>query len=249
MATALMAWFRAPAPTTWISADPRVRTTPARAPATELGLDLLDTLRTSITLATPQRLPRAVPGTNCGNPQPPTLRPCSQRSPRAIPIPADRWRNRRNRRTGQAGRDRSHSPRPARPIGSVVEAYGVVVFGVGTQRDVLPAAQADPLTDLLGDLDHHLEVVGQETLGVLPALAQLLALVGVPGSGLLDDAQLDRHVYERPFPADALAVHDVELGLLERRADLVLHHLDPGAVTHHLGPVLDGLDAADVEAD
>ena len=36
--------------------------------------------------------------------------------------------------------------------------------------------------------------------------------------------------------------------LLEGRGALVLHDLDPGAVAHDLDPVLDGLDAADVEA-
>ncbi len=48
---------------------------------------------------------------------------------------------------------------------------------------------------------------------------------------------------------DALAVHDVELGLLERRRDLVLHDLDAGAVTHHVGAVLQALDATHVEPD
>ena len=49
MAMALTAWLRAPAPTTWTSTAPDWRSTPARAPATELGLDLLETLRTSTT--------------------------------------------------------------------------------------------------------------------------------------------------------------------------------------------------------
>ena len=43
------------------------------------------------------------------------------------------------------------------------------------------------------------------------------------------------------------SVHDVELGLLERCRALVLDHLDPGAVPHDVGPVLDGLDPTDVE--
>ena len=46
--------------------------------------------------------------------------------------------------------------------------------------------------DLLGDLDHDLGVLDQERLGVLTALAELLALVGVPSTRLLHDAQLDR---------------------------------------------------------
>ena len=49
MAMALMAWLRAPAPTTWTSTAPVWRNTPARAPATEFGFDLLETFKTSTT--------------------------------------------------------------------------------------------------------------------------------------------------------------------------------------------------------
>src|SRR5688500_13355255 len=59
MAIALMAWFRAPAPITCMSARPSDRTTPASAPATELGLDLEDTLSVSMeVLPTVHRLQR-----------------------------------------------------------------------------------------------------------------------------------------------------------------------------------------------
>ena len=40
---------------------------------------------------------------------------------------------------------------------------------------------------------------------------------------------------------------DVELGLLERRRDLVLDDLDPHAVADRLGPVLERLDPADIK--
>src|SRR3546814_320812 len=115
--------------------------------------------------------------------------------------------------------------------------------------DLVARVDADLLADALGDLDHDLGVLTQERLGVLPALAELLALVGVPSARLLHEAEVDTDVEERALAADALAVHDVELGLTERRGALVLHHLDPGAVAHDLGAVLQGLDAADVEAD
>src|SRR5581483_9605558 len=107
---------------------------------------------------------------------------------------------------------------------------------------------AGQLTDAGVDGDHQLGVVDQELLGVLLALTELLALVRVPGARLLHDAHVDAHVDDRALAADALAVHDVELGLLERRGDLVLDHLDARAVADHLDAVLDGLDAADVEA-
>ena len=48
---------------------------------------------------------------------------------------------------------------------------------------------------------------------------------------------------------DALAVHDVELDLLERRRQLVLDHLHPGGVADDLVAVLDLAGAADVEPD
>jgi hypothetical protein len=89
----------------------------------------------------------------------------------------------------------------------------------------------------------------QKVLGVLPTLAELLALVGVPGTRLLHDAKIDGDIEDRTFPADALAVHDVELRSPKRRGALVLHDLHPGAVADHLGAVLDRLDAADLEAD
>ena len=44
------------------------------------------------------------------------------------------------------------------------------------------------------------------------------------------------------------AVHEVELGLLERRGDLVLDDLDADAVADDVGALLDRVDAADVEA-
>src|ERR1700730_16879006 len=56
------------------------------------------------------------------------------------------------------------------------------VDGVAAETPV--DTDADLLADALGDLDHHLEVLGQEDLGVLASLAQLLALVGVPGARL-----------------------------------------------------------------
>ena len=51
----------------------------------------------------------------------------------------------------------------------------------------------------------------------------------------------------QPDGRDALAELDVELGLAERRGDLVLDDLDADPVADRLGAVLERLDAADVE--
>src|SRR5437660_1989785 len=53
MAMAFTAWLRAPAPMTWTRARPSLRITPAKAPATELGLDLEDTLSVSMARSSP----------------------------------------------------------------------------------------------------------------------------------------------------------------------------------------------------
>jgi hypothetical protein len=74
-------------------------------------------------------------------------------------------------------------------------------------------------------------------------------IVAEPGAGLLDDAGLDAEIEDLAELGDALAVHDVELDLLERRRHLVLDHLHPGGVADDVVAVLDLAGAADVEAD
>ena len=51
-------------------------------------------------------------------------------------------------------------------------------------------------------------------------LTELIALVGVPGSRLTDEALSHAEVDQRTLLADAMSVEDVELGLLERRRHL-----------------------------
>ena len=104
---------------------------------------------------------------------------------------------------------------------------------------------ADLDLDGVGDV----RVLREEHLGVGPALAEALVVVAEERAALGDDVVEDAEVEQRAFARDALAVGDVELGLLERRRDLVLDDLDADAVAHGLGAVLERLDAADVEPD
>ncbi len=92
-------------------------------------------------------------------------------------------------------------------------------------------------------------IVPEKFLGVLAPLTETLAVVREPGAGLLHDTGLDAEVDQLAGLGDALAVHDVELDLLERRRQLVLDHLHAGLVADHLVALLDRADAADVEAD
>src|SRR5690606_21040387 len=152
--------------------------------------------------------------------------------------PDDPSRSSGRRRRPRAGRRPDRSGRPSEvgrgPITAQVVDHGGRVTGRIVDARPDPEALPDPLVDLVGEV----RVVAQEVAGVLLALTELIALVRVPGTCLADEARLDTQVDQAALTADALAVHDVELGLLEGRCDLVLDDLDPGAVADHLGAVL-----------
>src|SRR5215813_2674697 len=123
----------------------------------------------------------------------------------------------------------------------------VVVTVLALAGEDLLGDQAGVLADRGLDLVADVRVALEEILRVLATLADALAVVGEPGARLLDHAGLDAEVDDLAHLGDALAVHDVELDLLERRRQLVLHHLDAGLVADHLVALLDHADAADVE--
>jgi hypothetical protein len=85
--------------------------------------------------------------------------------------------------------------------------------------------------------------------GLVAALAELVAVVGVPGAGLLDDAELLGGVDELGELVDAGAVEDLEVGLAERRGELVLDDLDLALGADRLVAALERALPADVEAD
>src|SRR4051812_24755410 len=98
--------------------------------------------------------------------------------------------------------------------------------------------------DLLFDFLRELRTLLEEFAGIVLALADALALVAVPGAGLLDDALGRAHVDDLALTRNALAVHDFEFGFAERRRHLVLHHLHARLVADDFLAVLDGTDAA-----
>src|SRR5262249_37730619 len=71
------------------------------------------------------------------------------------------------------------------------------------------ADAAGILPDRGFDLRHHVGVRFQEGLGVLAALADALAVVGEPGTRLLDHTSLDAEVQNFSGLGDTLAIHDV----------------------------------------
>src|SRR5262245_56731528 len=84
---------------------------------------------------------------------------------------------------------------------------------VGLEAELLPNALLDVRRDV--------GMLAQEVPRVLASLADALAVVGVPGARLLDDALLGAEVDQLALLRDADAVKDVKLGLAERRRDLV----------------------------
>ncbi len=98
--------------------------------------------------------------------------------------------------------------------------------------------------DLREDLLDEVGVLREEARRILTALAEALVAEAEVRAGLLDDLLLERDVEHRPLPGNPGAVDDVELGLLERRRDLVLDDLDADAIAERLGAVLERLDPA-----
>ncbi len=132
-----------------------------------------------------------------------------------------------------------------------VAAQSLTTLSLAGASASAPGSSGMPIScaHLVLDLDRQVGVLAQELARVVLALADLLAVVGVPGAALLEHLGLDAHVDDLALAADALAVEDVELGGLERRRDLVLDDLDLGLVADDLLALLDRADAADVEPD
>src|SRR5690606_35487972 len=79
------------------------------------------------------------------------------------------------------------------------------------------AQQARAFADALLDRGRNRWIVLEELAGILAPLPQALAVPGEPGAGLLDDAGLDAQIEQFTGLGNALAIHDVEFDLTERR--------------------------------
>src|SRR5512138_296996 len=84
--------------------------------------------------------------------------------------------------------------------------------------------------------------------GIAP-LADPRVLVRDPASALVEEPRLDTEVDDLAGERDALAVAKVELGLAERRSQLVLGHLHTRPAADDLLALLERADAPDVQAD
>ncbi len=95
----------------------------------------------------------------------------------------------------------------------------------------------------------QLDIFLEQILHVLASLSEALALVREPRTALFDDVIVRCEIDQIAFARDAFAVHDVELGLAERRSAFVLNNLYAGSISDHAVAVLDRTDAANIQTD
>src|SRR5437016_9426318 len=84
-------------------------------------------------------------------------------------------------------------------------------------------------------------------LGVLATLAQAFAIVREPRTTLFDHAMVGGEIQQVALARNPFPVHDVELGLAERRCDFVLRDFHFSAIADDAVAVFDRADAANIE--
>src|SRR4029077_13517843 len=107
-----------------------------------------------------------------------------------------------------------------------------------------PGIGANCMLDRLANL----AVIFEKGFGVLATLADSLALVGKPGTRLLDHTRLNAQIDQFAAFRDAFAVHDVKVDHFKWRRHLIFYNLDTSLIADHLVSILDRADTSDVKA-
>src|SRR5690606_26631424 len=94
----------------------------------------------------------------------------------------------------------------------------------------------------------HFGMLFQVFADIVLALPDASAAIAEPRARLVDDTGFNAQVNDFALAGNTRAVHDVEFGLLERWRNLVLDHFDPGFVADDFVTLLDGANAANVQA-
>ena len=92
-------------------------------------------------------------------------------------------------------------------------------------------------------------MLGQELLGVLPALPQFGFPIGVEGSRLLDDSRCDSQLQHVTGLADTVVEHYVKLSHSEGSRHLVFDYAGADPATDYFSSLLNGFDAPQVDSD
>ena len=90
-------------------------------------------------------------------------------------------------------------------------------------------------------------MLSQPFAGVVLALTDLVAVVRVPGTRLLDDVMYHAKLDDFAFTRNTFTVENIEQRLAKRRRDLVLDDLHPRFIADDFLAALDRANAADVE--
>jgi len=100
-------------------------------------------------------------------------------------------------------------------------------------------SQSDRFAHLGFDAGRNVLIVFQKLLDVFASLPDVFDFLAEPGTGLFDDVLDDSQVEQAALARDALAVHDVKLGLAEGLGGLVLDDLDLGERGAHFTQVFE----------
>src|SRR2546425_13254669 len=92
-----------------------------------------------------------------------------------------------------------------------------LLFGRRCVRSLLANWQAQRALHVILNAKQHFRMILKSLLRILAALAQAFAFVREPSATLFDYAIVRSEIEQVAFARNAFAVHDVELGLAERR--------------------------------
>ena len=87
-------------------------------------------------------------------------------------------------------------------------------------------------------------MLAQVLFARLAPLPNEIVIITVIGTALRKNVMFHSQVYQVAAGANAFVVHDVKLGNLERRGNLILLDGDACAIADDIGALLNGLDAA-----
>src|SRR5262249_14732127 len=125
---------------------------------------------------------------------------------------------------------------------------GAVALSAGSNAVLTRGGEFQLLANRSLDFLANVFVFLKENAGVFTALPDTFSSVAEPSAGLFEDAFVDAEVDEVAFAGDAFAVKNVKFSFAEGCSDFVFHDFGAGARTDDAIALLDGLDAANIDA-
>ena len=104
------------------------------------------------------------------------------------------------------------------------------------------------LSDLLCNLITDSRIIFQILFCILSALSDLIALVGIPCTGLGNYITAGRQIQDISYHRNTFSEHNIKLCFLKRRRNLIFHYFDTGTVTDDLTALLQCLNSSDIQS-